>query len=163
MASRKVSRRAVVTALGGGVLVAPAAGALSGLVGTAGREPGDASRLLDPLTAGSPLARWTVVEVEALRHGALGVLIEAEGGQRFRLEVLRRDASPAAPRPPASTELFAVHVCNGGHGWSPTVEDQGLAAMTLATVIARNEGAASTEGFLTLAERITQHRGHLLG
>jgi hypothetical protein len=53
-------------------------------------------------------------------------------------------------------------VKNGGDGYSPTAEEQGLAAMTLATVLRAHEARMPTEGFLTHAERISRHPQSLL-
>jgi hypothetical protein len=119
--------------------------------------------LLAPLARGSRFARWTVARISPLERGSVTVTVHGDDGHEFRLEVLARDRSPLARNAPGTTERFAVYVANGGDGWVPTVEEQGLAAMTLATIIGRNEHAASLEGFLTHAERIARHRDDLLG
>src|SRR4051794_331539 len=107
MASGKVSRRWVVGVLGAGALAVP-------LGAGRGGAPGDR------------LARWIIADVEPLRRGAVGVVLHSvdDARHRFRLEILARDPSPLAARPPAETQHFAVFVCNGGDGWSPTVEEQ---------------------------------------
>ena len=147
MASGKVSRRWVVGALGAGALAMPL---LAGRTG----EPNSAV-----LTPGERLARWIIADVEPLHQGAVGVVLHSvdDASHRFRLEIMARDSSPLAARPPVETRHFAVFVCNGGDGFSPTVEDQGLAAMTLAARIARSELPAHAEGFLTHAERIARY------
>lgn len=171
MAGKNVSRRAMVGAIGAGVVVAPlvtsaVASAAASLERTASpasptvgstEGPGNPAELIAPLGAGSKLARWTIVAVQPLLHGALTVVVQGEGEHTFAIEVLARDSGPLAIKPPAETEHFAVHVRNGGDGWQPTVEDQGLAAMTLAQIILRNEGRVGVSGFLTHAERYARH------
>jgi hypothetical protein len=157
----------MVGAIGAGVVVAPlfASGAVSIEPAVTPASPtlgstegsGNPAELIAPLRAGSKLARWTIVEVQPLLHGALTVVVRGEGEHTFAVEVLARDSSPLSIKPPAETQHFAVHVRNGGDGWQPTVEDQGLAAMTLAQVIVMNEDAVGAAGFLTHAERYVRH------
>lgn len=169
-----ISRRVLVGFLGGGLAVAPF---LRGVLGRAtdvvasppATDDGEslasnglALGLLAPLVAGSRFARWTIARVSPLERGALTVVVRGDDRREFSLEVLARDDSPLASRAPGRTARFAVFVANGGDGYVPTVEEQGLAAMTLATLISRNECAALSEGFLTHAERIAQHRDGLL-
>jgi len=147
MASVKVSRRWVVGVLGAGALAVPLC------AGRAGDVP------CAPFAPGERLARWIIADVEPLCRGAVGVVLHSvdDARHRFRLEILARDPSPLAARPPAETQHFAVFVCNGGDGFSPTVEEQGLAAMTLAARIARTEADGKASGFLTHAERIERY------
>lgn len=171
MPGRNVSRRLFVGVLGSGVLGAPVvASALpeaspsNGASERAG-EPAtreNIARLLHPLTAGARLARWTIAQVDPLVNGCVTVKVRTDDGHFFDLEVLGRDRSALAQRPPAETERHAVFVVNGGNGWAPTHEEQGLAAMTLAQIIAKNEAAVRLSGFFTHAERIQQHREALL-
>lgn len=154
-----VSRRLFVGALGGTVLAAPAFGS------ALGAEPIPASvapRLVSPLGPGARLARWTLVAIEAPAQGAIALVLSAGDDHLFRLEILARDRSPLAARPPAETEHFAIFVRNGGDGWSPTIEEQGIAAMAVATLIRRNEAPGDAAGFLTHEERIARHAGALL-
>jgi hypothetical protein len=118
--------------------------------------------IIAPLQSGSRLARWTVVEAKPVDLGAVVVTLRGDDGHDFRVEILARDTSPLAARPPAQTDRFALHVCNGGDGWLPTVEEQGLAAMTLAQIVASNERTVAVDGLLTHAERIARHRDALL-
>ncbi len=118
--------------------------------------------LLEPLAAGSRILEWKVVAIEPLTMGAIRVQLEGESGVAFAVEVLARDASPLAARPPAATEKFALYVSNGGDGRVPTVEEQGLAAMALVQIVERNEARVSTEGFLTQGERLDAHPVALL-
>lgn len=168
MLGKTVSRRMVVGVLGSGVALAPAiAQALSTEASDAEpARPATATEralaLIAPLGPGSMLARWSVVAVYPPHQGAFAVELRGANGDAFFLQILARDRSPLASRPPASTERFAVHVINGGDGYRPTVEEQGLAAMTLATIVAANEGATDAAGFLTHAERITRYGDALL-
>jgi hypothetical protein len=165
-----VSRRVVVGVVGAGVVVTPLAGAAA-LAHASTQDKNEpppeiarerARALLQPLGPGSRLARWSVVAIHPLERGAVTIDVSGDDGHVFRLEVLARDPSPMAPRGPGLTERFSVHVKNGGDGWLPTVEEQGLAAMTLASVISANEAHATLDGFLTYAERIDRHRESLL-
>lgn len=165
MLGKTVSRRMVVGVLGSGVALAPAiAQAFSIQTGDTepAREGERALALIAPLRPGSTLARWSVLAVHPLRQGAMMVELRGASDRSFWLEILARDRSPLASRPPAETAHFAVHVVNGGDGYCPTVEEQGLAAMTLAGIIAVNESATETAGFLTHAERIARHGETLL-
>ena len=51
---------------------------------------------------------------------------------------------------------------NGGDGWLPTKEEQGLAAMTLAQVLESNGKGARVAGLLTHSERVSEHHKALL-
>lgn len=145
------------------------AGALAGAMITGVKPSADAAAsvapeaLLAPLAVGSRFARWTVAAIHPIEHGALSVLVRAQDGHEFSLEVLARDTSSLAPRPPAEVGELAIHVCNSGDGWMPTAEEQGLAAMTLAQVLENNGKGAPIAGLLTHAERIARFGGDLRG
>ena len=166
-----ISRRAMVGVLGGGLCAAPLVGSVLGAAADlaspspAGRDARatPAVALIAPLAVGARFARWTVAAVSPIDRGAVTVTVHGADGHAFRLEILARDASPLASRAPGVTDRFAIHVANGGDGWLPTAEEQGLAAMTLATIVARNEHAVDADAFLTHAERIARHRDGLLG
>jgi hypothetical protein len=159
MAKPNVSRRLFVGMLGSSVLAAPA---LRDAAASPSPAAGAAEQLLHPLRPGSRLARWTLVSIEPFARGALGLVLEAERDHLFRLEILARDRSPIGARPRAETEHFAIFVENGGDGWSPTIEEQGIAAMAVATLIRRNEAPRLSASFLTHSERIARHPGALL-
>jgi hypothetical protein len=110
--------------------------------------------LLSPLTVGARFARWTVAAIHPVEDGAMSVVVRAQDGHEFSLDIVARDASPLAARPPAAVGALAIHVCNSGDGWLPTAEEQGLAAMTLAQVIEANGKGEATSGLLTQAERL---------
>ncbi len=146
-----ISRRTAL-GLGAGVLAgAMIAGAAPTSNVTVATSP---EALLAPLTVGSRFARWTVAAIHPVEDGAMSLTIRAQDGHEFSLEVLARDASPLAARPPAAVGALAIHVCNAGDGWLPTAEEQGLAAMTLAQVIDANGKGEVVAGLLTHSERI---------
>jgi hypothetical protein len=166
MAKANVSRRSVLGAIGAGVVMVPLASEAAradtgahaaGSPASAPKEPGDPRALVAPLAPGSRFARWTIDAIHPLSLGALGVRVRGDAGEAFELEIFARDPSSFAARPPAVTERFAIHVVNGGDGWHPTIEEQGLAAMTLASVVAKNEHTVDVAGFLTHAERCARH------
>jgi hypothetical protein len=169
MPGRNVSRRMVMGILGSGIVAAPIVAEAIGEEAPASADRGPAApdmqgaaNLVAPLKPGSRLARWTLVEVAPVDLGAVVVTLRGDDGHDFRVEILARDTSPLAARPPAQTERFALHVCNGGDGWLPTVEEQGLAAMTLAQIVASNERTVAVGGLLTHADRIARHRDAML-
>jgi hypothetical protein len=108
------------------------------------------------LRVGARFGRWTIVEVHPVERGALQVDVEEADGHRFSLEILARDPS-AVSRPPAQVGELAVYVCNGGDGWLPTVEEQGLAAMTLGLLLEKHEQTGAIDGLLTHGQRVVAH------
>ncbi len=182
MPDQPVSRRTVAFAIAGSVVGAkliesvPAVASPEAPLDSAqpaetdaGQDPSARDRsagerehaLLAPLQVGSRLAEWRVSAIEPLTLGCMKVEL-AGPNQRFAVEVLARDTSVLASNPPGLTEKFAFYVSNGGDGRKPTAEEQGLAAMALAQVVARNEVHVSAEGFLSHAERIARHQTALL-
>lgn len=169
MPGRNVTRRMFVGVVGGSALAVPAlASAFSkqpgetNELGLAPPTPENVEKLLAPLAAGKQLARWTIVSIDPIANGAVRVKVATADQHMFDIELLARDTTAHAQRPPAETQRHAVFVVNGGDGWTPTHEEAGLAAMTLAQVIERNEGTVRLSGFLTHAERIEHHQDELL-
>jgi hypothetical protein len=168
MPDQPVSRRTVAIALAGSAASAKLASALApvgapddiGETAGAGAQPG--RTLLSPLAVGSRLLSWEIVAIDPIEMGAQRVHLRGDSGVTFGIEILARDRSPLASQPPACTEHLALYVSNGGDGRMPTVEEQGLAAMALAQIVARNEAHVSTEGYLTHAGRIAEHPVALL-
>ncbi len=140
-----------------------------GAVGAAGVLGGEASAfaqgadLVDPIRVGSRFGRWKVVAIHEVQDGALRVEVAGEDEHVFVVEILARDPSPMAPQPPAATEDLALYVRNGGDGWAPTVEEQGLAAMALAQLLASQGRGAAIAGLLTHGERVVAHGATLMG
>ena len=145
------------------------AGVLAGAMITEVKPSSDAAAsiapeaLLAPLAVGSRFARWTVAAIHQIEHGALSVLVRAQDGHEFSLEVLAREASSLGPRPPAEVGELSIYVCNAGNGWMPTAEEQGLAAMTLAQVLEANGKGAPVAGLLTHAERTARFGDDIRG
>ncbi|MDI1482611.1 hypothetical protein [Polyangium sp. y55x31] len=174
MPGRNVSRRLFVGVVGGGVLAAPVIASARPETKPAAKDaahsekPLDAptrenvAKLLHPLAAGSRLARWTIVQIDPVVNGCVSIKVRTDDGHSFDLELLARDHSALAQRPPVETERHAIFVVNGGNGWAPTQEEQGLAAMTLAQIVAKNEREVRLSGLLTHAERIQKHGDALL-
>lgn len=163
MESRQISRRFVITALGSGIALAPvmaraAVSKVSGepASGESGREAiALEASLITPLTVGSKVAGCTLVKIGALAQGAIGLVLTDRSGQQFGVEICARDEG--SPRSPAETAKFQLYVVNEGDGSLPTVEEHGIAAMTIASVIRKNEAAVETSSFLTLEERLARH------
>jgi hypothetical protein len=112
--------------------------------------------LLAPLERGSRVAGCVVEGIHAPRHGAIGLSLRDESGVAFGLEVCARDASARAPGESTHHQVFVV---NEGDGAVATHEAHGLAAMTVAHLVSRNEAGAPAEGLLTLGERLSQFAG----
>ena len=168
-----ISRRSAVGLMGAGSLAgvlvsrlesAPARAQAAPLSGAAGATV-DASGVADlsPIQVGARFGRWTVTAIQPIEDGALRIGCKGADEHEFVLEVLARDASPLAPRPPATTDGLAVYVSNGGDGWLPTQEEQGLAAMTLAHVLSTNGKGGAIGALLTQADRVVAHHAKLLG
>lgn len=129
------------------------------------RERGE-SHGLAGLEKGSALGPWVVEHVGPLARGGRVLLLRGAsdsvaGGGRFEVEVLLRD--PSGPKPPGESKDFAVFVRNSGNGSTSTVEDHGLAAMTLASHLRAHEAGIDHEGWLTMRERTKQFAGELDG
>jgi hypothetical protein len=108
------------------------------------------------LRAGARFGRWAIAAVHPVERGALRVDVRESDGHEFALEILARDASPVS-RPPAEVGALAIYVCNGGDGWLSTVEEQGLAAMTLAALLDKHGQTGPIDGLLTHGERVVAH------
>lgn len=105
---------------------------------------------------GLRVGRWTVVVAPGLVLGGIPVLLQGDAGAPFQVDILRRDE--ATPGVATAGEL-ALYVANGGDGQRATDEDQGLAAMALASALEHQPGAGATPGLLTLRERLAAHPG----
>ncbi len=140
-----MSRRSAMGLLGAGVV--------AGAAIANGSNERVAHHDLGPVAEGFTFARWTVKRIET-EDGALVVTVAGHDGEAFSLEILARDTSPLAPKPPASTEGLAIFVRNGGDGASPTDEEQGIAAMTFAQVLDAQGRGGAIAGLLTHADRI---------
>ena len=156
-----ISRRSVVGLVGvgglAGVLVGQVEGAPAVAQGTAAQEGAL------PLQVGTRFGRWTVSAIHPIREGVLTLDVRDAEQREFALEVMARDPSPLAAQPPAVTDALAVYVRNGGDGWLPTEEEQGLAAMTLAHRLTTAGAGGPIEGLLTHSARVVEHHAKLMG
>lgn len=116
------------------------------------RASDEAPSLLEALRTGTRVGPWQVSRVE-LFAGAVAVELAGALG-KVRLEVVARDDHPTAAMPVASSRTTAVFVCNGGSGKTPTDEDQGLAALTLAAHLERHEERGFREALDTHDARV---------
>jgi hypothetical protein len=159
----KMTRRFAVGLLSAGGVAGALVGTLRGAEAVA--PPVAASKEpLDVLTPGARFGRWTIEAVHPIERGSLRVDVrqsdQANGGV-FPLEILHAD--PSASRPPAQAGELAIYVRNGGDGWAPTEEEQGLAAMTLASLLQKHGATGAIDGLLTQAARFAAHGDVLTG
>jgi hypothetical protein len=108
------------------------------------------------LRANEQIGRWTIVEVHAVRFGAVPVILEDSEGERFQVDVLQRDGRPDSPVGVGQTDTLAVYLSNRGDGDTATREEHGLGAIALAAALDGRE-AQMPEGLLTFAERAAMH------
>ncbi len=170
----RITRRSAIELIGAGGFAgtmlgagsSPAAAAPADPAGTMGAAPSSAPEPPAPapepaqipaaLRPGAQFGRWTIATVRPVERGVLHLDVRDRQGHEFSLELMARDPSPAS-RPPAEIGALAIYVCNGGDGWLPTVEEQGLAAMTLARLLDKHEQTGPIAGLLTHAQRVVAH------
>ncbi len=114
----------------------------------------------DLAVPGHRLQRWSVVAVHDVTLGAIPVVLAAADGERFQVDVLRRDpSSPASLEGIGRSASLSVFLANQGNGSAPTVEERGLAAMALADALGAREGAGAPipSALLTLRDRRRRH------
>ena len=161
----KVSRRELVGWLGAAAVLAPSvatASTPSSQVPVDGpRESGPsslhASQLLAPLSVGSQIGGWRLEQLGKLQAGAVGVDLSDAHGNRFHIDICRRDDGLGAAIPPARTDRCDLFVANEGTGGDPTDESAGLAAMALAEVVRAHEHRVVLDELLTLRDRLARH------
>src|SRR5262245_1893468 len=101
------------------------------------------------LQPGQRVERWTVVEVLDPRRGEIPLVLATASGERFRVDVLRRDeASPGV----ANTAALSLYLCNQGKGRQATREEHGLGVMALARALEDGRDVPRLP-LLTLRER----------
>ncbi len=105
------------------------------------------------LPEGQRFGRWRVVSVLPIKLGAVPVVLESRRGERFQVDVLRRDRSTRARRGLAETREYSLFLLNRGQGDTPTQEDHGLAVLWLAALLRPRERTAGTVALLTQRER----------
>ena len=165
---RLLGRRKVLVVLGSGSVAAAVIGLTPGqaLARYAERRrerarielpEGDRFELLgEELRAGTRLGKHGILDAVLAAHaGALPVVMRTPGGERFQVDVMRRD--PRGPAGVAETNHFALFIANRGDGATRTDEAQAHAARALAGWIAAREGSESPLELLSFRER---HRAH---
>lgn len=159
-----MSRRSLIFVVGiaAGVLIAGViASRLAANAPRPGQSPGEPVRpasaavraYFGDLTEGRRLDRWTLVHVFDVREGAIPVVLATESGQRFQVDLLRRD--PAGPRGVAETTQLSLYVANGGDGGTATPEELAKGALALAAALTERENAgAKPPALASLTERM---------
>jgi len=102
-----------------------------------------------------PAPAWAQLELfepdpQLLARNRVVTFADADPAHVFRLEILARDRSPLAVRPPGETEHFAVFVQNGGDGWSPTAEEQAAFVEEAPRTFTPAAGAWGRQGWTTI-------------
>jgi hypothetical protein len=118
--------------------------------------PGGSGAGTEPLAAAGvhPKARFGACEVLSLENtqdGAVSVRLADSAGQPFEVELLGYDSrTPGVAR----AGSLGVYLNNKGRGSTATIEEHGLAAMALASHLARRQVLGAKLPVLpTLAER----------
>lgn len=113
----------------------------------------DSHDLQHLLPEGQRFGRWRVVAVLPVKLGAVPVVLESRRGERFQVDILRRDRSTRARRGLAETREYSFFLLNRGQGDTPTQEDHGLAVLWLAALLRPRERATGPVALLTQRER----------
>lgn len=120
--------------------------------------PGDPARLpFGSLTDGSAIStHWRIESVNAIRGGAIPVVMSTIYGGRFAVEIFRADAD--GPSPIGRARGLALHLVNEGDGASRTNELQGLGVMALGRALDEQlaAGASLPGGLETYRDRMAQ-------
>ena len=117
-------------------------------------DDGLAHGLQELLPEGLRFGRWRVISVLPLKLGAVPVVLESRQGERFQVDVLRRDRSARARRGLSETRGYSLFLFNRGQGDTPTQEDHGLAVLWLAAFLRPREHTQVGVALLTQRERM---------
>jgi len=146
-----LGRRKFLGTVGATAAVLAAARTLTGRGGSGG-----AGTATEPLAVAGvlPKARFGACEVLSLENtqdGAVSVRLADSAGQPFEVELLGYDSrTPGVAR----AGSLGVYLNNKGRGSTATIEEHGLAAMALASHLARRQVLGAKLPVLpTLAER----------
>ncbi len=120
-----------------------------------GSRSAEVLALFGALRRGREVGAWRIEEIYEEERGCIPVLLEARGGERLRIDVLRRD--PDGPPPPAETEKLALYVF-GMEAGSATPEDCARCARALAAALA-SVGGDPPPWLLTMRARAPLLRG----
>lgn len=116
-------------------------------------DDGDDHGLQELLPEGLHFGRWRVVSVLPVKLGGVPVVLESSRGERFQVDILRRDHSTRARRGISDTHKYSLFLFNRGQGDTPTQEDHGLAVLWLAALLRPREHTQPTAALLTQRER----------
>lgn len=116
-------------------------------------DDGVSHGLPDLLPEGLRFGRWRVVSVLPSKLGAIPVILESRSGDRFQVDILRRDRSARARRGLSETRGYSLFLFNRGQGDTPTQEDHGLAVLWLAAFLRPREHTLPAIALLTQRER----------
>jgi hypothetical protein len=104
------------------------------------------------------IGQWIIVAIHPVRFGAIPVVLEDVRGERFQVDVLRRDSRPDAPEGIGNTDTLSIYLSNRGDGGKVTREEHGLGALALAKALGEGE-VQVPDDLLTFAERRDRHPG----
>lgn len=125
---------------------------------TSARTVSEGDRALtEVLPEGTSFGRWRLVAVHPVKFGAVPVVLETRGGERFQVDVLARDPRRGSRRGIAQTRHYALYLSNIGRGAKPTREEHGLGVIWLAAMLRAREVSRTPARLLTLAERLQRH------
>lgn len=128
-----------------------AAAAVSAGASTAGAAV-DLSSQVDRVSAlfddalAEDLGAWAIEAVHPVRHGSIAVVMRTPAGERFHVDVLRRDPEGQGPGGIAESGAFSLFVANRGDGSTTTAEDEGRGALLLARYLRRREASLAAAG-----------------
>jgi len=106
------------------------------------------------LPPGQRFGRWRIAAVHAVKLGAVPLVLETRHGERFQVDILRRDGATPARRGIAETRHYALYLANVGRGTTPTPEEHGLGVMWLAALLRKRERRVAPPALLTLRDRL---------
>ncbi len=116
----------------------------------------------ETLVAGTSLGAYGVIEaVLPLTAGGVPVVMRTPQGERFQVDILRKD--PGGPAGVAETVRLSLFVVNRGDGATRTHEAQAHAARALAGWLAARETEASVASLGALLSHPERQRAHPAG
>lgn len=113
--------------------------------------------LRELLSEGLRFGRWRVLAVHPVKYGAVPVILGTRTGERFQVDILRRDRRTGSKQGVARTRHFALHLANVGRGVTPTREEHGLGLVWLAALLRTRERHVEVPALLTLRDRLARH------
>lgn len=126
-------------------------------VSAAPAPDGSDHALRELLPEGLRFGRWRVVAVHPVKYGAVPVILATRSGERFQVDILRRDRRHGAKQGVARTRHFALHLANVGRGVTPTREEHGVGILWLAALLRTRENRVQVPALLTLRDRVARH------